>query len=242
MTLEPARLETERFGVDVRRAHGKARDFCSLREDAVQSGADLVIARCDAADWTATHAIEDAGGRLMDTHLSYVQGVHEAPPPEDGPVRVRAAGSEDVDAVGRLAQVAFEDYSGHFHADPRLAERATDVYVDWARRSVLEPEVADRVLIAYDAAERPLGFSTLRFGTGEAIGVLDAVAPDARGRGVYTMLGRARIRAAREAGAERIVVRTHLTNLGARRGLARLGFLPLAQEHTFHLWLTATGA
>ena len=239
MQVERDDLASAQFGVEVVRATGHGDEFRHLRAEAVSCGADLVIVRCDASDVPAIHGVERAGALLMDTHLSLER--HTGPVSgrfaED--VTVRVAGPSDVDAVALLARDAFTDYHGHFHADPRLAPRATEVYEDWAVRSLSEPSVADAVLLAEGPDRAVVGFTTLRLDGATAIGVLDAVSPTARGRGVYATLGSARIDVAREGGAHHVVVRTHLVNVGARRGLARLGFLPSAQEHTFHLWADA---
>ena len=240
MDIARAHRESARFGVEVLRASGHGATLAELRSAAVERGADLVIVRCDAADWQGIHVLEGMGARLMDTHLSFERGTTGTRDASDAGVSVRSARGSDVEAVAVLARDAFADYGGHFHADPRLAPRATDVYEDWLVRSLTEPDVADAVLVAEDD-EGLVGVTTLQVGGETAIGVLDAVAPRAQGRGVYGRLGQARIAEARERGAGLIVVRTHLVNVGARRGLARLGFLPTAQEHTFHLWVDGQG-
>lgn len=235
--LERSPMECARFGIEVLRATGHGTALGAVREEAVARGADLVVVRADAADWAGTHALERAGALLMDTHLSFERATEPLPPDAAAPFSVRPAAHGDGEAVAALARASFTDYGGHFHADPRLAPRATEVYEDWATRSLADPAAADAVLVAEDPAGALVGFTTLRLDRGTAVGVLDAVAPQAQGRGVYTLLGRARIAEAHARGAAHIVVRTHLVNLGARRGLARLGFLPSAQEHTFHLWV-----
>lgn len=239
MELDHASMESARFGVEVWRARGSGEALNDLRRVAIDRRADLVIVRCDASDWAGVHAVERAGALLMDTHLS----LERAPGPvlevAPGDFFVRTARVADVGAVADLARSAFVNYGGHFHADPRLAPQATEVYEDWAVRSVTDPATADVVLVCEDEYGAIAGFTTLRLDGDTAVGVLDAVAPRAQGRGVYRVLGRARLEEASRRGVRRIVVRTHLVNVGARRGLARLGFLPSAQEHTFHLWTDA---
>lgn len=234
--LERSDMASARFGVEVFRASGSGTAFGQVADEAIARGADLVIVRCDASDWAGIHALERVGALLMDTHLSFERDTAPLVPDEGGAFSVRTAQAADLAPVAALARAAFTDYGGHFHADPRLASRATEVYEDWAVRSLTETTVADAVLVGEDEHGALVGFTTLRLDDGAAIGVLDAVAPRVHGRGVYSLLGRARIAAAHAHGAGHIVVRTHLVNLGARRGLARLGFLPVAQEHTFHLW------
>lgn len=243
MELRHASMESARFGVDVWRATGTGEELGALRRQATARGADLVIVRCEASDWAGVHAVERAGALLMDTHLSLERGL-ELEPALEGSRQgrsVRTAGEADVAAVAALARAAFSDYGGHFHADPRLAPQAAEVYEDWAVRSVADASTADVVLLYEDENGVITGFTTLRLDGDTAVGVLDGVAPHAQGRGVYGTLGLARMEEARRRGARHMVVRTHLVNVGARRGLARLGFLPTGQEHTFHLWVDSVG-
>lgn len=234
MHVEPAPLETARFGIEVARCTGRGDELARVRDAAQELGADLVIARCDAEDVAGTHALEASGARLMDTHLSYAcstDGGHT----DDDP-RIRWADPDDLDAVEELARTAFTDYVGHFHTDERLAPRATDVYVDWAGRMLLDASGSHVMWLAEDQ-QGPLGFATLRLEADEAVAVLDAVASRARGTGLHAGLVRARMAEAHRRGVRQVVFRTHLANVGARRSFIRQGFLPTAQEHTFHLWL-----
>lgn len=237
MTLQRLPMESDRFGLEVYRCTASGRELVSLRREAEEQGADLVIVRCEAEDWAGIHAVEEAGGRLMDTHLTYERQTQDVQSPVSPAYHVRPGRPEDASVIAELARSAFKDYGGHFHADRRLAPHATAVYVDWAQRSVLDRTVADAVLVAEADDGGLVGFSTLVIRSGTGIGVLDAVSPSAQGRGIYALLGASRIALAAERGAGQLLVRTHLVNVGARRGLGRLGFLPSAQEHTFHLWV-----
>ncbi len=50
-----------------------------------------------------------------------------------------------------MAAAAFAGYVGHYHNDARLDRAAADAtYPDWARRSVTEAGVADRVWVVED--------------------------------------------------------------------------------------------
>ena len=235
MQLAAAPLETARFGIEVARGSGYGAELGRLRETARARGADLVIVRCDAADVAGTHALEASGARLMDTHVTYTCPPADDPSTRPDP-RIRPARPDDHGAVTVLAREAFDDYVGHFHTDSRLAAQATDVYVDWAQRMLADASGAHVMWLAEDE-QGPLGFATLRLEGDEAVAGLDAVAVRARGTGLHGALLRERMAEAVRGGATRMVYRTHLTNVGARRSVLRHGFLPTTQEHTFHLWL-----
>lgn len=235
-------LDTERFGVRVAKSEPAAAEVEEAVRLARAEGVDVVFFRTPTEDIVAAHAVETRGGRLMDTLVAYERALSLLPDEAAAAdVEIAEAGPVDGSVVADLAREAFRGYVGHYHADPRLDEAACDeVYASWAERSCAEPGVADAVLVARRGADL-LGFTALKLDGEQAVGTLDGVAPAARGRGVYTALGVARMRKAADLGATRMLVTTHLANAGAQRGLQRLGFVATWSQHTFHLWLDEAG-
>lgn len=232
-------LDTERFGIVTARCPlvtatelEAALAFCRERR------VDLLIARCDAADYAAVHAIESAGGRLMDTLVYYARDLSdELPPPRPSAAMVRAFRPNDAAAVRATAAQAFTGYLGHYHTDPRLNRaKADETYADWAHRSCLSKEVAEQVLVA-DLSGQIVGFLTLRLnGSQEAEVVLNGVAPAAQRGGVYGRLLDGAMAWSRSRGASRLVISTQVTNFAVQRAWTRAGFAPLRSYYTFHLW------
>ena len=239
VSLSP--LELERFGIVTARCSATTSE--SLQEVITfchAHGVELLIARCDAASYSAAQAIEGVGGRLMDALVYYSRRLaHEPPAMEPDATSVRPFRAEDVSSVRDLAATAFEGYSGHYHADSRLDRaKADETYADWALRSCLSREVASEVLVAEHGREL-VGFLTLRLnGMDEGEIVLNGVAPAAQGRGVYPRLLHGAIVWARARGAARLVVSTQLTNHRAQRVWIRAGFEPDRAQYTFHVWLS----
>ncbi|MDP8931472.1 MAG: GNAT family N-acetyltransferase [Actinomycetota bacterium] len=238
-TVALSPLDEERFGVVTARASGvtaervtQVLDFCA------HHGVEFAIVRCATNDLRAVQELEDTGFRLMDTLVYYGRGLEDPPPPmDDGPVRVRPAAPGDEMRVRAIAARGFTGYVGHYHADERLDRAACDeVYASWAYRSCIESGVADGVLVA-ELDGDIVGFSTIRIKDDqEAEGVLDAVDPAVRRRGIYRQLGIARIDWCRRHGLSRLVVPTQLANPASQRGLVRLGFAPQRSSYTFHWW------
>lgn len=225
-------LDTHRWGV----LTATARDVTSDRvpelfDRARAEGVRLLIARCTTGDSATVHALERAGARLMDTRVSYLRSLEDLPAPADE--TVRTARNDDTPRVQELARLAFADYRGHYHADPRLDRRACDeAYADWAVRSCTSHAVADEVLVS-EHAGRLTGFATLK---GEE-GVLFGVSPEAQGRGLYRALMIAGLHRCAARGAHRMIVATQLQNMAVQRVWSRLGFELSASQYTFHHWL-----
>ena len=231
-------LDEERFGVRTARTPDvRADELPAVLEFCRDNSVRMLIARCDAEEMSAVHALESAGGRLMDVLVYYRRDLATPLPAVDDRCSVRAATAADADALERIAGAAFVDYPGHYHVDPRLdSDKATEAYASWARRSCEVPGVADHVLVG-DVDGAVAGFSTIRLNSeeeGEV--VLNAVAPEVQRRGVYRSLLVRSMEWIRDQGRARFVISTHLSNVVVRRVWAQYGLEPYASYFTFHLW------
>jgi GNAT superfamily N-acetyltransferase len=239
--MELSALDEARFGVRTAIARSvAAAEVDELLDRCRSEEVELLVARCRASDLPAAQALERAGALLMDT-LVYFAVSLDRPIPDDGAgttIRLVRRDS-DAPAVGSVAAEAFKGYVGHYHADPRLAPDACDAtYVSWAERSVLDPTVADEVVVG-ELDGRIVGFATVRQSSPEEAEILlNAVAPAAQGRGVYRSLLVRAMRWAADIGAERLVVSTQLVNIAPQKAWVRLGFEPAHAVYTFHRWFT----
>lgn len=236
LTVSPAPLETERFGIATATAElQSANDIAGLLAYCIAERIRFLIARCPAAATSTVHALQDGGFRLMDTRLTFESDLRNRPVvPRESSVRPLRAGEGS--AFESIARAAFVGYSGHYHADPRLDRKACDeAYVSWAVRCG-DGAAADAVLVVPLDGELA-GFAALRLAdSSQAELVLGAVHPDFRGRGLYRELTLAGFDWARAHGAERFTAVTHLTNLPAQRSWIRAGMMPVDCWHTFHRW------
>jgi GNAT superfamily N-acetyltransferase len=201
---------------------------------------ELLVARCAAEHLETVHTLEEAGGRLMDTLVYFSRELRRLPIPEDtGTTSIRRFEPGDADRVREIAAQAFAGYIGHYHADPRLPQEACDaVYTDWAARSCAGEAGADEVLVS-ELDGRVVGFATLRLNSDEeGEGVLFAVAPEAQGIGIYRSLMIAAMSWFLEAGCERMVTSSQITNRGVQKVWVRLGAEPTVRYYTLHRWAT----
>ena len=231
-------IDRERFGVVTARDPGfTCQTLPTTLQFCRENGVQMLVARCPAEDLRAAQAMEEAGGRLMDTLVYYGRAL-DRPFPEDRPsTPVRALKPEDVTAVRRVAAESFRGYFGHYHADPRLDRAKCDeTYASWAERSCVDRSVASQVLVA-EHEGRVAGFLTLlERGTEEQEIVLNGVDPTVQRHGVYRALVLAAMHEARSGGASRLIVSTQLVNLGVQKTWTRLGFELARSYYTFHLW------
>lgn len=232
-----SQIDTDRFGVITARADGmdveqleSAIAFCNGHR------VQLLISRSRVEDVATTHALGKAGFLLMDTLVYYERDLVRSPidVPPDGRIELMQPGEED--QVEAIARECFRDYSGHYHADPRLdREACTEVYASWAR-ACCEQTDGGFVLVAGEVGRR-VGFSSFRQGPTE-VGelVLGAVLPAARGAGLYRSLTLAGMLRLQSSGAEKFMTSTHLSNWSAQGSWTAAGLQPYSAYHTFHRW------
>jgi ribosomal protein S18 acetylase RimI-like enzyme len=235
-------LDSDRFGIVVARADGVKRDqldeilgFCGSHR------VQLLICRCRVEDIATTNALAASGCELMDTLVYYERDLARSPVASGqagGPIELWQPG--DTDQVEAIARECFREYSGHYHADPRLDRDAvTETYASWAR-ALCEKARGEFVLVAGEPGRR-VGFSGFRQGPQE-VGelVLGAVLPEARGAGLYRSLTLAGMLRLQSAGARKFITSTHLGNWGAQASWTAAGLHPYSAYHTFHRWFDTT--
>jgi GNAT superfamily N-acetyltransferase len=232
-------LDEYRFGIRTAKARlitpedvRAALEFCRAE------GVQLLIARCPSSALTTAHALEAAGGRLMDVLIYHVFDVEKiSMPRDDNPIKSRFAGPEDASAVAELARAVFRGYQGHYHADPRLDPvKCDEVYVSWAERSCQSREVADAVLLLVEG-DAILAFVTMRLVSPEEAEIaVGGVSPAAQGRGLYRTFIVRSMQWCTARRARRVVVSTQITNVAVQKVWSRLGFEPSHSDLTFHAW------
>ena len=233
MAARLSTLDTDRFGVVTARAESLApADVAGLLGFCDENGAELLIARCDAADQAAVRALADAGLVLVEEQITYRGPLVETA----WPAGIREARREDDAAIEALATAGFEDYAGHYHADPRLPRDACrEVYVDWTRRG-LAGEAADVVYVAEHEGE-VTGYGMFAHTSDEEIAyLLAAVVPAPPGRGLYLGFLHAGMAWGLAVGASAVTGVTTPGSIAAQRNLIRSGLRPASAVSTFHGW------
>ena len=211
-------------------------------------GRTLVLARCNARDTAAIHALESAGFALQDTLLDFVFDAARNPidsvsrPAVAPEVRIRAAGPGDIEGLVSVAEASFATHFGRYHSDPEIGgEIAMRIYKEWMRASV--SGYADLVLVA-EAGDRIAGYtvwknasaaeraSKVRIGH-YSIGAID---PAFAGRGLFTALTHAGMQQMAQSN-DYIEGPTHVGNHAVQRAYARLRWDIRGARHSFHKWL-----
>jgi hypothetical protein len=225
-------LDSDRFGVrTARAAEVSSSQVPALLEFCREHRVELLIARCGGADDAAARALSLAGLTLVEAQLIYRSPLR--PGQHAGLVREATPGDEA--AVAEIARAGFENYGGHYHADPRLPRNACrDLYVDWAIRGIRR-EAADSAYVA-ELDGRVAAFGLFTCDDDEVTFALSSVAPWARGRGLYREVLERGMTWGVERGARSVVGVVAHGTVGAHRNLIAAGLRPEGSVSTFHGW------
>lgn len=237
--IQASPLDSKRFAIRAFRATVDGPERARTAIEFLRSGAaDLVVARCPTSALPAVHALEGAGFLLMDTLVYFRRALVGAPP---WPDEVRPVVEADEPRVEAIARAAFADYSGHYHVDPRLPKDAsTEGYVEWAL-SMCRSKAHDVLVVERGGAV--VGFLAIAWVSASTADIaLNAVAPEAQGRGAYDALVKAAIALALRRGRTEIIVSTQIHNVAPQKVWSRNGFEPGPSFHTFHAWWAALRA
>jgi GNAT superfamily N-acetyltransferase len=237
-------VDKQRFGIRTARASQVTLktlpatiEFCHDNE------VRFLVARCSTSDLAVAQEMEQLGFLLMDTLVYYSRDLDNIPaeliPPshQSGQIQVRTVFPGEAEAVKRVAQRAFRDYFGHYHADARLDPvKCDETYADWALQSCRSKEVADEVLVALQDGGIK-GFLTLQLrdpDLGE--GILFGVDPETQGQGIGRLLMMHAIQWFLSRGIKQMQISTQIINLASQMVWAGLGFRLSHSYYTFHKW------
>lgn len=232
-------LDESRFGVRAARAFDvTAEQIDDLLTFCEREQVQFLIMRTDTRHLPVVHRLTQEGFMLMDTLVKYRRDLTRYPlSDEEPPATMRPAIPDDAPAIDTIARESFQGYYGHYHADPRLDNETCDaVYIDWARRSLNNADVAQAVYVADDAGT-VVGFITAKIrpnGDGELI--LSGVSPQARQRGIYGALLDAGAAWCQEQGADGVWVVTQIVNTSVQKALVGRGFRLQHSTYTIHKW------
>jgi ribosomal protein S18 acetylase RimI-like enzyme len=233
-----SQLDSQRFGIITARSDGITAEKVPLALEFCHSqNVQLLIARCRVEDVAAIHALGKSAFELMDTLVYYKRDLARSPVvnPGESSVRMLQAGEEP--QVEAIARASFRDYSGHYHADPRLDRTAcTEVYASWAR-SLCDQKQSSGFVLAAPGPGGLVGFGGFRrapHDQGELL--LGAVSSAARGAGLYGRLTLAGMFRLQSMGATEFVTSTYLGNWAAQASWVAIGLHPSSAYHTFHRW------
>lgn len=232
-------LESARFGLRVFRASIDTIDADRIAGEIDRERIDVAILRLPASAMTGVDVLIQRGYAPIVADTQVVYGIDldaYSQVIDDAAITLRPATRSDAALLESMARSVFVDYESHYCANP-LFDRCSilDGYAEWAARHVESDDGSAAWLVERDGALA--GFSCYRIDrtNGVAVGVLNGVLPEARGRGVYRgMLQRMLADFARVA-LRRFEISTQTHNTIVQRVWRESGFSLSETHNTLHI-------
>lgn len=241
-------VDEQRFGVRTARATQVTLETLpAIIKFCHENDVLFLVVRCSTSDLAVAQEMERLGFMLMDTlvyysrYLDNISGERIPSSPKPGQIHVRTILPGEAEAVKRVAQRAFRDYFGHYHADARLDPvKCDETYADWALQSCRSKEVADEVLVAIQDSIIK-GFLTLQLrGADIGEGILFGVEPETQGQGIGRLLIINAMQWFLSKGIKQMQISTQIINLASQMVWTGLGFRLSHSFYTFHKWFDET--
>jgi GNAT superfamily N-acetyltransferase len=156
---------------------------------------------------------------------------------------VRIAGDEDVEPLKQLSREAYGDLDAiqdRFYLEPSIGrDRANELFATWFENSYKKQVAGRGAVLVFDEGDGPLGYLAIeRIPEGILpngwYDSLNAVAPEARGRGVYKALLAATKNYLAENGATDLITKTQISNQRVINSWLHQGANIIESVATFH--------
>jgi hypothetical protein len=233
--------ESQRFGLRVGRIdvpgnpeYGPAEIVRSVAAENL----DFAVVRYPSSfvDWHWRFLSAQPTAIFADTLLYFSKLL--SPSQMDGPLQVeRVLTVAQQELVAGLAREAFDEYRGHYFANPWVSRRAIGLgYEEWARESA-DPFATDRQAFLARAEPAPdaVGFACVSTEGDTAEFSLVAVHTDWAGHGFYSGIVDSVGDLLLDQGIATAYISTQVHNTKAVRSILRSGYRPILSLTTVHL-------
>lgn len=237
-------IDSNRFGFNIAKVNNLE---ILLKENIFQEfkkeGVKLIISRIFTEKINEINFLENKGFRIMDIQSTYRFDIDKYKidlsflNPD---IIIRDAKDIDIMELTAISKESFEEY-GHYFADNRLDNKVCrEIYDDWIRRSIIDKNVADKVLVAEINGEIA-GFLSFKIFEKNnmkfAAGGLGAVSNKFRNKNVFSTLTLHGLIWGDSIGLNWEEHNVLNTNYSVNRVFSKLGFTIRNSYLTLHNWI-----
>jgi RimJ/RimL family protein N-acetyltransferase len=211
---------------------------------AIEAGSGCIVVKVDTEDFSAIHALESLGFKLMGTHLTFIMDLKRFKIPKLKELyKIRSSKKSDIGQLMRIARVYGPKVS-HFSLDQNLSYRKSkDIYAQWVKNSC-NGIFCDNVIVAQGdsgivgfeaygvnrSLKKTLGINCLHNG-------LIVVAKQARGAAVLLLKDAAERRAKLKQNIDFIEMDVYNYNYPMIKLCQRIGMSLARTKYIFHGWV-----
>lgn len=236
-------LDTVRFGFKVAKIDADETDLQELLKLLAFDDVKLCITKVSLERLQLLNILEGNGFLIKDIQVTYKYDLNQAIPiinDTKNTILIREATSEDSYEMEKLARVSFSNY-GHYAADSRLPiGKVGEIYGDWAKRSVEDKNVADKVFVA-EVNSEIAGFLSFKIHNHDAYsyaaGGLGCVSEKFRNQNIFRLITIAGLEWGKQANLAWEEHNVLINNYPVNHSFIKLGFKIYKSFATLHCWL-----
>lgn len=240
-----SKLESDRFNLNIYRyISEESFDYRALKNDIIESKADIVFARLNSAQKDLNRKIFELGFPVLhaDTLVYYSCNLESIKVnPIKNNLKFEEINMNNVDVLRDLVEKIFDNYTNHYWSNSFLDKQAAlEGYIEWAS-SFKESFDKKAWLVIKDS--NYIGFATCSIDESVGEGVLYGVLPENAGGGVYTDIIRFTQQKLKDKGCFTMKVSTQIQNYAVQKVWCREGFYLYKSYDTYHInaMLNCTG-
>lgn len=232
--LVESTLESNRFSVKCGRLQiSSVEEIRSAIQSADQQNYQFLSVRIPTNNVELVQKLENFGFYIADTLVYYKRDISTI---EGEPVQWHSClnmSHLERDVVA-ITELAFKDYPSHYAVDSFFSKSdVEEVYLDWARRSCVDRQVATDVIGQF-VDDQLVAFASVKDQTKYSEILLAAVHPQYQGQGLLQKLLAAAAAWAKAHGHNEIYYSTQIQNIAAQKALARQGWEMSHSLYTLH--------
>jgi len=245
-----SKIDSDRFGINIGKVEESFFNDMTINESIDyfnQNEFDLITTRIDFSNLELINKLEARGFKICDiqTIMSYpLKNFNSSTlSNKNESYNIREFKKSDIDSIMDITTASFnEDYGGHYFNDTRLDSKdCADAYSDWVYNSCFNKNIADKIFISKSPQGELAGYISVktfhRDGKKYADGVLGAVSPNHRGKGVFQDLAIRLIEWSKINKCDGVENNVLVDNYSVNRAYINLGYRPTKVTVTLHGWL-----
>lgn len=238
--LQPAPLESARFGLRVSRAVFDRVDDRELVREIIAARLDVAIIRLPTTASSSVQRLSRAGLHPIhaDTLVCYTARLDQYEPQllRNSDLQFERATAADAASLSELIEQTFAHYRSHYHANPRFpAPLILGGYKEWAEGYVNALEGRETWIARRDGTIIAFACCRASSDNEDCEGVLYGVHPEHAGGGLYGDLIRYTQTDFKQRGFRTMKVSTQIQNFAVQKVWAREGFVLTQAYDTFHV-------
>jgi len=237
-------LDSKRFGFKIAKFDTKGVDLAIFLELIRSERVKLIITKVPLENLEAVNLLEENGFVIKDVQVTYKFELNKFIPhiisESKNEIIIRDATDNDIKGVEILAGNCFSNY-GHYAADLKLpSDKVKDIYSDWARRSIEDKNIADKIIIA-EINNEIAGFLTFKVyeqnGLFYGAGGLGGVAEKYRSQNIFRLITIAGLKWGKQRNMAWEEHNVSIKNYPVNSSFTKLGFKIYKTFVTMHCWI-----